>query len=284
MNHTLLSPFGLKWNPFGSELPTEALYLSPKINDFFWRVENVHVPEGGFVLIHGDPGTGKSVVLRALAERLERNSELTVGVLNHPQSNLGDFYRELAEVFAVPLVSSNRWGGFKVLRERWLSHLQSTRVRCCLLIDEAQEMSPKTLLELRLLASARFDSQPLLAVVLVGNTRLTESLAPEELLPLGTRIRSRHCQDYASREELASCLDHLLKSAGGDALMSSALKRTLCERAGGNYRVMTNMAAQLLSLAVQRQITTLDEKLYLEAFAAPGPTSQAARRNARNSH
>jgi hypothetical protein len=47
---------------------------------------------------------------------------------------------------------------------------------------------------------------------------------------------------------------------------------------------MTNMAAQLLSLAVQRQITTLDEKLYLEAFAAPGPTSQAARRNARNSH
>ena len=41
MNHTLLSPFGLKWNPFGSELPTEALYLSPKINDFFWRVENL---------------------------------------------------------------------------------------------------------------------------------------------------------------------------------------------------------------------------------------------------
>ncbi len=52
-------------------------------------------------------------------------------------------------------------------------------------------MSPKTLLELRLLASARFDSQPLLAVVLVGNTRLTETLATEELLPLGTRIRAR---------------------------------------------------------------------------------------------
>jgi hypothetical protein len=45
---------------------------------------------------------------------------------------------------------------------------------------------------------------------------------------------------------------------------------------------MTNMAAQLLSIAAQRQITTLDEKLYLEAFATPGPSANAARRNARN--
>ena len=72
MNRILLTQFGLKWNPFSTELPSEALYLSPKINDFFWRVENVHVAEGGFVLIHGDPGTGKSVVLRALAEQLAR--------------------------------------------------------------------------------------------------------------------------------------------------------------------------------------------------------------------
>src|SRR5437867_697027 len=76
--------YGLKWNPFSTELPSEALYLSPKINDFFWRIENVHVREGGFALIQGDPGTGKSVVLRALAERLERQTDLTVGILNHP--------------------------------------------------------------------------------------------------------------------------------------------------------------------------------------------------------
>ena len=263
MNRILLTQFGLKWNPFSTELPSEALYLSPKINDFFWRIENVHVREGGFALIQGDPGTGKSVVLRALADRLERQSDLTVGILNHPQSNLGDFYRELAEVFGVSLKPSNRWGGFKTLRERWVSHLEATRVRCCLLIDEAQEMSPKTLLELRLLASARFDSQPLLAVVLAGDGRLNEALARDELLPLGTRIRVRLSLDYASRDELAACLDHLLDTAGAAALMSKSLKHTLCERAGGNYRVMTNMAAQLLAVAAQRQLPALDDKLYL---------------------
>lgn len=109
MNRILLTPFGLKWNPFSTELPSESLYLSPKINDFFWRIENVHIREGGFALIQGDPGTGKSVVLRALADRLERQTDLTVGILNHPQSNLGDFYRELAEVFGVSLKPSNRW-------------------------------------------------------------------------------------------------------------------------------------------------------------------------------
>ncbi|XXG21985.1 MAG: hypothetical protein WJ289_07520 [Ferrovum myxofaciens] len=89
MNRLLLTPFGLKWNPFNTELPTEALYLSPKINDFFWRIEQVHVREGGFALIQGDPGTGKSVALRALAERLERQTDLTVGILNHPRATSG---------------------------------------------------------------------------------------------------------------------------------------------------------------------------------------------------
>jgi general secretion pathway protein A len=278
MTRSLLAPYGLKWNPFSTELPAEALYLSPKLQDFFWRIENVHVREGGFALIVGDPGTGKSVVLRALAERLERQSDLTVGVISHPQSNLADFYRELGEVFGLTLKPSNRWGGFKALRERWLAHLEATHRRTILPIDEAQEMGPKTLLELRLLATTRFDSRPLLAVVLAGDARLSDALAREELLPLGTRMRVRLSLDYAAREELAACLDHLLASAGAPALMSASLKQTLCERAGGNFRVLTNLASQLLTVAMQRELSALDDKLYLELFAAPTSAAKAAAR------
>ena len=280
MTHTLLAPYGLKFNPFATELPAEALYQSPKIVDFFWRIENVLVREGGFAMITGDPGTGKSVVLRTLAERLERQSDLTVGVINHPQSNLADFYREIGEVFGVALRPSNRWAGFKVLRERWHAHLEATHRRTIILIDEAQEMGSKTLLELRMLASTRFDSLPLLAVVLAGDARLSEALAKDDLLPLGTRMRVRLSLDYAARDELSACLDHLLSSAGTPGLMTPSLKQTLCERAGGNYRVMTNLGAQLLTAAMQREVMKLDDKLFLELFATPNsgrkPTARKA--------
>jgi type II secretory pathway predicted ATPase ExeA len=281
MNKTLLAVYGLKWNPFSTELPTEALYLPPRLADFFWRIENVHVREGGFALIHGDPGTGKSVVLRALAERIERIPDLTVGVLSHPQSNLADFYRELGDVFGVALRPHNRWAGFKALRERWLAHLEATRLRGVLLIDEAQEMSAATLSELRLLASARFDSKPLLAVILAGDGRLTEALKTDELLPLGSRIRCRLTLDYASREELIACLDHLLTTAGNAALMTPTLKQTLCDHCGGNFRVLTNLAAQMLAVGAQRELPQLDEKLYFEVFDARAASAPAKTRAAR---
>jgi type II secretory pathway predicted ATPase ExeA len=277
MNKTLLAVYGLKWNPFSPELPAEALYLPPRLADFLWRIEHVHVREGGFALVHGDPGTGKSVVLRALAERLERSADLMVGVLTHPQSRLADFYRELGDLFGVALRPHNRWAGFKALRERWLAHLEATRLRGVLLVDEAQEMNAATLSELRLLAQARFDSRPLLAIVLAGDARLTEALKHEDLLPLGSRIRCRLALDYASREELAACLDHLLASAGNPALMTPALKQTLCDHSGGNYRVLTNLAAQLLATGAQRELPQLDEKLYFEVFVPPAAAPVARR-------
>jgi general secretion pathway protein A len=279
MSQKLLALYGLKFNPFSPELPLDAIYVPPRVENFCWRIENTQIGEGGFAMIHGEPGSGKSVCLRLLAERLARLADITVGIISHPQSNLADFYREMGDVFAVPLKPHNRWGGFKVLRERWIEHLGSTRRRACLLIDEAQEMRSAVLSELRLLASARFDSQPLLCVVLAGDARLIEKLRREELVPLGSRIRTRLGLEHASSEELAACLNHLLGIAGNASLMTPQLRQTLCDHAAGNYRVLTTMAAELLAVAAQRDLVKLDEKLYLEVFAPP-ESAAAARRKA----
>ena len=264
--------------------------MPPKLENFCWRIEHAQIREGGFAMIHGDPGTGKSVALRLLADRLARLPDVTVGVINHPQSSLADLYRELGDIFAVPRAPKgplrgpgphNRWGGFKSLRERWLAHLESTRSRAVLLIDEAQEMSPAALCELRLMASARFDSQPLLCVVLAGDARLIDKLRREELIPLGSRIRTRLATEHASRDELLAGLNHLLAGAGNASLMTPTLRHTLCDHAAGNYRILTTMAAELLAAAAQRELPQLDEKLYLEVFAQPeasAPRRTAARR------
>jgi type II secretory pathway predicted ATPase ExeA len=281
MNKKLLSLYGLKWNPFSPELPSEALWVTPKLEDFGWRIENGLVREGGFALITGDPGTGKSVALRLLSERLSGLRDVVIGALAHPQSNLADFYREMGELFGVALKPHNRWGGFKVLRERWLAHIETTLARPVLLIDEAQEMSSMVLGELRLLSSTQFDSRIILSVVMAGDARLSEGLRRDELLPLGSRIRTRLHLDYAQRDDLLACLEHLLRAAGNAKLMTPELMHTLCDHAAGNYRVLTTMAAELLSTAAQRESTQLDEKLYLEVFAAPrtAKTPQTRRAN-----
>ena len=276
MNKKLLALYGLKWNPFSPELPTEALHVTPKAESFCWRVEQGLIREGGFAMITGDPGTGKSVVLRLLAERLGQLRDLTVGVISHPSSNLSDFYREMGDLFAVELRPSNRWGGFKALRERWLAHLDGTLLRPVLLVDEAQEMHPGVLNELRLLSSAQFDSRHLLSVILTGDARLSTKLRRDDLLPLGSRIRTRLTMEYAAREELATCLNHLLRTAGNAGLMTQELKTVLCDHAVGNYRVLTGMAGELLTTAAQRELTQLDEKLFLEVFAAPSTRPQQA--------
>jgi type II secretory pathway predicted ATPase ExeA len=281
MNKKLLSLYGLKWNPFASEVPTEALHVPARVENFCWRVEQHHVREGGFALVTGEPGTGKSSAMRILADRLDGLREVVVGALSHPQSNAADFYREMGEVFGVPLRPHNRWGGFKALRDRWQAHIESTLVRPVLLIDEAQEMMPEVLSELRILSSTNFDSRIILSVILAGDGRLIEKLRREELLPLGSRIRIRLAMEPASQEELLTCLKHLLQKAGNPRLMTAELMRTLCDHALGNFRVLTGLASDLLAAAAQREADQIDEKLFLELFGAPRPGKEPPSRKSR---
>jgi general secretion pathway protein A len=122
MNKKLLSLYSLKFNPFSPEVPTSALWSAPSIESFCWRIEQ-QIGEGGFALAIGDPGTGKSVALRILAERLGNLRDLVVGVLSRPQASLADFHRELGHLFSVPLAPHNRWASDKALREKWLHHI-----------------------------------------------------------------------------------------------------------------------------------------------------------------
>jgi type II secretory pathway predicted ATPase ExeA len=229
-------------------------------------------------LISGESGTGKSVALRIVAQRLSALRDVVVGVLERPQSKSADFYRELGDIFSVKLRPSNRYGGFKALRERWKSHLASSRIKPVLLIDEAQEMAPDVLSELRILSSADFDATSLLTVVLSGDGRLLDLLRHEDLVPLGTRIRTRLYTERASREELSELLGHALSKAGNPSLMTPQLIDTLVDHSAGNYRLLMTMAAELLAYGMAQEVEQLDEKLYLEVFQPKRPRATSKKK------
>lgn len=263
MSRRLLTLYGLKWNPFTPDVPVAALFRTPRTESFLFRMENL-AQEGGFALLTGEPGTGKSAVLRILSDHLGKVRDLKVGVLTRPQCSMPDFYRELGDVFGVDLSPHNRWAGTKVLRERWRSFVEASLFRPVLLVDEVQEMAPAVLNELRILMSTEFDSVQLLTVVLAGDLRFLGLLQRDDLLALGTRLGVRHLLDAAPAEELAACLRHAMESAGNPRLMTDGLLKTLSEQAAGNYRVLMGTARLVLTAAAEREADKLDEKLYLE--------------------
>ncbi len=270
MDRKLLSLYGLKYNPFSQDVPAEALYATPTVEHFCWRIENM-AREGGFALITGHPGLGKSAAMRLLAERLGRIVDLKVGELSRPQGGVADFYRELGDLFGVQLSPHNRWAGAKVLRARWLSHIEQALFRPVLLIDEAQEAPAPLLTELRLLSSAQLDSKMLLSVVLAGDMRLPNRFRSDDLLSLGTRMRVRMQLEPASADDLLAALEHRLEAAGNSKLITDEIKHTICEHAAGNFRVVLTSGDELLAEAVKRQCRQIDEKLYLETFSVPKP-------------
>jgi len=271
----LLGLYGLKWNPFLPALPVEALWPLPGAERFARRLEGL-VTHGGFALVTGDPGHGKSKTLQWLAGRLTRLPDVTVGVMERPQNQLGDFYRELGELFSVPLPPANRYGGFKAIRARWQAHCEATLFRPVLLIDEAQELASECLTELRLLASARFDAESLLFTLLCGDHRLPERFRTPELLPLGSRLRARLVLGPLAPEELQAYLTFSLEQAGAPQLLTPDLLQTLVTHAAGNLRVLTHMAAELLTAAAERNLPRLDEALYFQVVA-PTPKPRRTR-------
>ena len=148
--------------------------------------------------------------------------------------------------------------------------MASAQIRPVLLVDEAQEMSPEVLSELRILSSADFDATSLLTVVLAGDGRLPERLRQEALVPLSTRIRVRLVTEAAPREELLELLRHALVKAGNASLMTAELMEVLVDHSAGNYRSLMIMGGDLLAYGMAQEIAQLDEKCYLEVFQPRG--------------
>jgi general secretion pathway protein A len=264
----MLALYGLKWNPFTPNVPTEALHVTPRLESFCWRMQQL-AADGGFALVTGAPGCGKSATLRILAASLATQRDVTVGVISRPQANIADFYREMGELFGVELRPHNRFAGAKILRQRWQAHIQGTLSRPVLVVDEAQEMQSTVLAELRLLASADLDSNILLTVVLAGDGRLAERLRSDEFLPLASRVRVRLPIERATPQDLQACLGHALRQAGAPTLMTTEVIAAICDHAQGNPRALMIMAAELLEAAAQREARQIDETLFFEVCAVP---------------
>jgi general secretion pathway protein A len=270
--------YGLKWNPFTPEIPLDGIVSNDQWDQFFWRVESL-ILDGGFAMITGESGLGKSVTLRALSDRISKIKEVQLQELSRPQSGLNDFYRELGSLFGLDVRTSNRYRGHTSLREKWQNHIDTALFRPVLVIDEAQEMQIATMSELRLLTSKKFDSQILLTVILAGDQRLPAKLQEESLLPLATRIRTRINLDPLAKSNLVKLLNGVMTNAGRPDLMTEELISSLVEHCLQNPRIMMNLASEILALGLRKKAKQLGVELFFELFPPITKTKQKSLKN-----
>jgi len=267
-----LTGLGLAHHPFDPDGPLRGFTRTPAV-DLFCRRVTYLARRGGFALLTGAPGTGKSVALRMLAQDLDScGIERAVAVLERPQASVADFYRELGHLYGVALTPHNRWAGASRLRQAWRSFAEEACLQAVLLVDEAQELSDVVLGELRLLAGERLDAGWLVTVVLAGDDRLLERLQGAALAPLASRVRVRMRLQEQDPQALATVVARLLEVAGNPAAFTDAVITTLAEQSAGNLRTLMHLADQALTAALEAQASCVDEGILLAATQPPAPT------------
>lgn len=219
--------FGLGEKPFAITPDPRYLFMSERHAEALAHLLYGINEAGGFIQLTGEVGTGKTTVVRSLLERMPGHAD--VAVILNPQLTPVEFVLTICEelgIFMRDDDASSIKDLVDLLNKRLLeAHAKGRRV--VVIVDEAQNLTPETLEQVRLLTNLETASQKLLQIILIGQPELREVLSRVELRQLAQRITGRYHLDPLSRAETAAYVNHRLKVAGsatGDVFSAAALR------------------------------------------------------------
>ncbi|MBS0193874.1 MAG: AAA family ATPase [Proteobacteria bacterium] len=262
-----LDHFGLREPPFSITPDPRFVFLSERHRDALAHLL-YGIGQGGgsgFVQLTGEVGTGKTTLSRLLLEQLPDNAR--VALILNPLLSPAELLEAIGEELRIDL--EGRRGNLKALVDALNAHLLAAHaagLRVVAIIDEAQNLSPAALEQIRLLTNLETPTQKLLQIILLGQPELRDALARPDLRQLAQRITARYHLDPLDARESEAYLRHRWAVAGGGALPfdAAALKR-LHRHAGGIPRLLNVIAERALLAGYARGTRNIDEKLLEQA-------------------
>jgi general secretion pathway protein A len=259
--------YGLSEPPFRLTPDPHYLYLSTHHREALGHLL-FGIREGtGFIAVTGDIGTGKTTLLRALLRDLEANT--TVGYIFNPALSDLELLQTVNSEFSLPATSTSKKELVDELN-RFLVAQKLAGKRVVVIVDEAQNLPPATLEQLRLLSNLETETTKLLQIVLVGQPELKQLLGRPELAQLNQRITVRWHLEPLDRAETARYIAHRLRIAGGPGtgdIFSPAALRLLYRYSGGVPRLINIAAHRALLAGYTREQRTISGPLARHVIA-----------------
>ena len=260
--------FGLNEKPFSITPDPRYLFLSERHGEALAHLVYGVTESGGFIQLTGEVGTGKTTLVRSLLlNQMPENANVAV-VLN-PQLSVIEFLATICEELHIEVVHNK--GSVKALTDALNEHLLSAHAqgrRTILVVDEAQNLSPAVLEQVRLLTNLETSKQKLLQIILIGQPELRDLLARNDLRQLAQRITARYHLEPLSREETASYIEHRLKVAGAlGEVFGSGAKKEVFRLSHGVPRLINVICDRALLGAYAQEARRVTARLIRQAAA-----------------
>jgi general secretion pathway protein A len=259
--------FGLNEKPFAITPDPRYLFMSEQHSEALAHLVYGISESGGFIQLTGEVGTGKTTLVRTLLGRLP--AEVDVALILNPQLTALEFLTAICEELGTPPPEDK--SSAKSLVDTLNRHLLAAHARgrrTILLVDEAQNLSPEVLEQLRLLTNLETAKQKLLQVILIAQPELREILARENLRQLEQRVTGRYHLEPLSREESGKYIDHRLKVAGAlGEIFDDAAKQEVFNLSGGVPRLINVICDRAMLGAYSRETRKIGKRLVERAAA-----------------
>ncbi|MDH5436884.1 MAG: AAA family ATPase [Gammaproteobacteria bacterium] len=248
--------YGFKEKPF-SMLPDPGfLYPSKKHRIAQTLLEYGLMNQVSFCVVTGGIGTGKTTLLRHLLQNMDK--DITVGMLSNTHSSFGELLEWILMAFNLEVADKSKVSMFRAFSDFLIGEYAKGR-RTVLIIDEAQNMGPKTLEELRMLSNINSEKDQLLQMVLVGQPGLRDMLQDPSLEQFAQRIGVDYHLEALTQDETESYIRHRLSIAGGDEnIFTQEACDIVFDQTGGIPRLINQICDTALVYGFAEQAAIID--------------------------
>ncbi len=251
--------FGLRERPFALMPDPAYLYPSRHHQMAMTLLEYGLMSEASFCVITGDIGAGKTTLIRKLLGQVGRN--VSVGLITNTHRAFGDLLHWVLTAFNLPVEKTDKVSMYQAFVDFLIAEYAKNR-RTVLIIDEAQNMGPDTLEELRMLSNVNVEKYLVLQMILVGQPGLREMLKREDLAQFAQRIAVDYHLAPLTDEETVAYIRHRVGVAGGPAsLFDESACHAVWRASGGIPRVINILCDMALVYGFASQTRKIDQAL-----------------------